>query len=755
MSKTLHLLNEQQQKAVVAIRGPLLVLAGAGSGKTRVLTNRIAYMLEQGISPKSILAVTFTNKAAAEMRERVHDLVGPAAQEVWISTFHSTCLRMLRRDIEALGFSRGFNIYDTDDQKKVLQSIIKERGLAAKEHPPRIYASQIDDAKNAPRSNEELYRYIQQEHGRTSAEIFSRYQEMLAENNALDFNDLINFTIRAWQAKPHLLWLRQQQFQYIMVDEYQDTNPSQYALIQLLSKSHKNIMVVGDDDQSIYGFRGADVQNIFRFQKDFAPVTIIRLEQNYRSKGNILKAANAVISKNTHRMEKKMWTTAPLGPRIGSITATNQWEEAREVQTKIAAMVRNGRQYSDFAIIYRTNASSLPFEQEFMRAATPHVLVGARKFYERKEIRDLLCYFRVVSNPQDNVSFLRAIGVPKRGIGPKTIAKITHLAKSEHISMTQACMRWPKSGKVANEIKAFGNLIDTLQALAEKNTSPPEFCEEIFLRSGYRKALEREAEKETNTLRGQKSDAQRRLDNIEAFKDDLARWWEENKNNVKMGGSLEWIEQFLDRAALASPTEDLPGPEQRSVTLLTGHLAKGLEFPVVFVVGLQEGIFPHFRSMEMEEDIEEERRLLYVALTRAKEKLFLSYAKSQQQRDNGAVKWVQTKPSRFLKDIPSDLFESMHTPRIIRRKSTASFIPPRLPAAQPIQTAGISVTRIPNSLSELKVGTRVSHGKFGVGIIRKKMGASHNPKLRIEFHRYGFKTLLAQFANLEIISSQD
>ncbi len=775
MPELLQGLNPQQKEAVLQIDGPLLVLAGAGSGKTRVLTHRIAHMLKEGIRPWNILAVTFTNKAASEMRERVRGMIGPDADNVWISTFHSTCLRILRRDIEALGYERSFNIYDTSDQKSLLRSIIREMGYSLQEHPPRLYIGHIDDTKKTQRSLEEHSKYLEREYGKISADIFKKYEQALRSSQALDFNDLINKTVELLQENPGILWRRQQQFQYLMVDEYQDTNHSQYELIKLLSHEHRNLMVVGDDDQSIYGFRGADVQNIYRLQKDYEPVNVIRLEQNYRSFQNILTAANAVISNNRHRMEKKMWTSAPSGPKIGFLKANTSWDEARDVRQKISRMIRMGRKHSDFAIIYRTNAASLAFEQEFMKNAVPHILVGARKFYERKEIKDILSYLRLILNPADNISFVRAVGAPKRGVGDKSLERLAEIARNNNQSMLQAAKAWsaPGKSKLQKSLGNFCDLIAKLRLKAEEKISPDRICQIVIEESGYSAALLKEMEKEQKKSGGQKSDAERRLENIEVLQEDLARCWDEYKKPTSENedGHLLWLQEFLDRAALTSPTEDIPEPESGAITLLTAHLAKGLEFPVVFVVGLNEGNFPHYRSMEREEDIEEERRLVYVAFTRAKEVLNISCSRSQQRRDSGGLRWVQISPSRFLDEVPEELFDvpvsqnrnySLRPSAPARRtvipsanrrpQSQKTFAKPKEKAViKPNLDDGYVVTVEPSSMEDFSIGVRVSHQKFGKGIIRKKSGAPNNPKLRVEFERHGVKTLIAQYANLEII----
>jgi DNA helicase II / ATP-dependent DNA helicase PcrA len=769
-------LNTEQRQAVEQLEGPLLVLAGAGSGKTRVLTHRIANLIQSGVRPWQILAVTFTNKAAEEMRHRIRALVGDDAQDLWISTFHSACLRMLRRDIEVLGIGRNFNVFDTDDQKRLMRSVIREKGLVLKEHPPRIYLSHIDGAKNAARTEEELREFLDAEHGKLSAALFTRYSTLLRKNNALDFNDLINLTVLAWKHHPQTLLRRQDQFRYLLVDEYQDTSPAQYEFVRLLAARSRNVMVVGDDDQSIYGFRGADIRNIFRFQEDFPSVQVIRLERNYRSHGNILDAANAVISKNLGRMEKRMWTSDPAGAKISILRARNQWDEAEQIQRTIDSLVRRGHRYEDFAIIYRTNASSVAFEQIFRRAELPHVLVGARKFYERKEIRDILSYFRLLVNPADEMSFDRAIGAPRRGVGDKTVQQITAIARRDGIDVLDAAKGWAEDGKakIRRATMAFCQLVEELRTAARRRAAPHLLCEMILDRSGYRAALESEAEKERGKSGG-RTDADRRLDNLSSLVDDLSRAWEELAFGDAGEDPLAWLQDFLDRAALASPTEDVPAKDQSSVTLMTAHLAKGLEFPVVFVAGMNEGTFPHFRSMELQEDIEEERRVVYVAMTRAERRLYLSYSRYADRWDGGRKREQLIRPSRFLADVPESLLlqpsgsvKPSAQDRGARAKrlglmapSSLSKSPQALPAhpllqgskpsQAPSEPAGTYMTRAPETMEELSSGAKVSHDKFGIGIILKRTGPHNNPKLHVQFDKWGKRTLLARMANLELV----
>lgn len=754
MSDILAGLNPAQHEAASFVDGAILVLAGAGSGKTRVLTRRISYLIESGVSPRNILAVTFTNKAAAEMKERVEHLVGDEARDVWISTFHSACLRMLRRDIGLLGYSSGFQVYDGDNQKNVIKKIIQERGLSVKEYKPSDYVSKISEAKNHPKSTEEIAEYLKEEYDPLTVDVFLEYEKRLKQSNAVDFNDLLLLCIRLFEENPGLLWRRQNQFRYILVDEYQDTNKAQYKLIQLLGARNQNVMVVGDDDQSIYRFRGAEVQNIFYFQEDFDPVHIVRLEQNYRSMGNILEAANGLISNNTGRMEKKMWTQATQGPKLSYLQAENSWSEAERIGFEIQRLLRTGYKHSDIAIIYRTNASSLAFEQTFMQNSIPHSLVGARKFYERKEIRDVLSYLRVINNPRDVESFSRMIQSPKRGIGAKTLLNLQEMARSANKPIFDVCLEWALSKKT-KQAQAMRTILERLQELRKEGESGMEaadFLDTLLQKSGYGLMLELEKEKEAKTL-GASSDAQRRIDNVSALVDDITRFYAEQSRENQ--SSLLWLRDFLDRASLSSPTEDIPGEEQSKVTLLTGHLAKGLEFPVVFVVGMNEGTFPHFRSVDTEEDVQEERRLVYVALTRAQKKLYITRPRKQQKRDGKTVRWIPAKVSRFVSEIPNHVFESSISStapasrrKFVARKKSQTQERSILPKDNP---TGSYYTRKPESVSEFEKGVWVSHAKFGRGKIVRRSGSDRDPKLQVFFDSFGMRSLVARFAPLEII----
>ncbi|MDP2313287.1 MAG: UvrD-helicase domain-containing protein, partial [Pseudomonadota bacterium] len=643
-------LNPEQRRAAETIHGPLLILAGAGSGKTRVLTRRIAYLLRNGIRPWNILAVTFTNKAAGEMKERVGHLVGADAKDIWVSTFHSTCVRILRRDIEPLGYQRGFVIYDDDDQTRVLKHILAELKLDPKRFPPAQFRSGIDRAKNAMKvpSEKDENPYL--------ARVFRMYTERMKAANALDFNDLVNKVVELWQKHPDVLERWRHKFRYVLVDEYQDTNPAQYALIKLLcDHGERNLAVVGDDDQSIYSFRGADIQNILDFEKDFPNATVVRLEQNYRSTQTILDAASALVKRNTQRKDKTLWTDADRGGLIRVMRAEDEAEEAARVVGEIRRLLGT-RRPADIALIYRTNAQSRPFEQALMQARIPHVLVGGKKFYERREVRDLVSYMKLVVNPADDVAFARIINIPTRGLGDKAVEQITAEAHRLGVPMRQAARNLAQQGgRVGNALAAFSMMMDQFERLAVL-VPPGDLVVEIADKTGYRAELEAEKTDE----------AQGRLENIDALSRAVT---EDEEPTLDPDGDdqgppapvmpMDKLRAFLDRVSLAGQADELPDEGAGAVTLLTAHLAKGLEYPVVFVVGLVEKCFPHARA-ELEDDIEEERRLAYVAITRAREQLILTMPGRRLVRPPAGsaqreARWMPTEPSRFLHELPRAL----------------------------------------------------------------------------------------------------
>lgn len=717
-------LNPEQRRAIEITEGPLLVLAGAGSGKTRVLVHRIAYLIGIcGIPPEGILAVTFTNKAAGEMRERVEKLLGPTAGVLWVSTFHSACVRILRREIGHLGISRGFVIYDEADSLGVVKEALRRHSLDVKEHEPRRLRWRIDQWKNAgilPAAAVESASDLDSE---LAAEIYSTYQRLLVDANALDFGDLLLQTTVLFERFPEVLAHYQRRWQYVLVDEYQDTNRVQYQLVNQLVATHRNLCVVGDPDQSVYGWRGADVRNILDFERDFPEARVVKLEQNYRSTQPILEGATAVVAHNLGRMEKELWTQQEGGDRIALYEALDDREEAQFVIREILTQVRAaGRGYREFAIFYRTNAQSRLFEEELLKYDIPYAVIGGVRFYERAEVKDVLAYLRLAVNPSDAMALRRVVNRPPRGVGPRSLDRAAELAERDGVSLLDGLRALASSarGATAAKVRAFIELVDGIaRDLAE--SEPGETIAVVLDRSGYLRHLEQQNNIESET----------RLENLRELvvgADDFAR-----ANVGEENAERSSLELFLDEVALVS---DLDQHDDRAdrVSLMTTHTAKGLEFPVVFLVGLEEGIFPHAASSRDDEGIEEERRLCYVGMTRAMERLFLTCA--SERRRFGTRSY--SVPSRFLREIPSEVLDG----------STADRIASRAPGDSSIdysygQWEG-------SDASPLRAGVRVRHPVFGVGTVQSVSGSDVNQKLRIRFDRVGVKTVLLRFANLEL-----
>lgn len=719
--KLLANLNEQQQAAVKTTEGPLLIMAGAGSGKTRVLTHRIAYLLaEKQVAPWNILAITFTNKAAREMKERVQALLGGVAEEIWISTFHSMCVRILRRDIDRIGIDRNFSILDTTDQLSVLKNILKEKNIDPKKFDPRSILGTISSAKNELLSPEKFAKKAGNYYEKIVSDVYEEYQKRLLRNHALDFDDLIMTTIQLFERVPEVLEHYQYKFQYIHIDEYQDTNRAQYMLVKMLASRFQNICVVGDADQSIYRWRGADIQNILSFEKDYPNAKVILLEQNYRSTKRILQAANEVIENNVNRKPKKLWTENPEGQKIVYYEAMNEADEAQFVAGKIKEYVESGkRRYSDFAVLYRTNAQSRVMEEVLLKSNIPYQIVGGLKFYDRKEIKDILAYLRVIANPNDDISLLRIINVPKRGIGASTLDKIVNYASENELSVFEALGELEHIGlsaRIAASLLEFRRMLEQWGQLQEY-VSVTELVEEVLDKSGYREMLKAE-----NTL-----EAQSRLENIDEFLS-VTKHFE----NVSEDKSLI---AFLTDLALISDIDqlnDADGEDGDAVVLMTLHSAKGLEFPVVFLIGMEEGIFPHSRSLEDEDEMEEERRLAYVGITRAEEELFLTSAQMRTLFGYTNMNAV----SRFIHEIPEELVE-----RVNKRTAWA-------PAGK--QTAFRKMAVASSTDGETvpwKVGDKVEHKKWGIGTVVSVRGEGEDKELDIAFPSpVGIKRLLAKFA---------
>ncbi|MDR6225894.1 DNA helicase PcrA [Desmospora profundinema] len=707
-------LNPDQRRAVETTEGPLLIVAGAGSGKTRVLTNRVAWLLaEKRIHPWNILAITFTNKAAREMKERISALVGPEAEEIWISTFHSMCVRMLRRDIDRIGYNRNFTILDSSDQLTAVKQVLKEKNIDPKKFPPRSFLHKISNAKNRLWSPADMKEKAEGFNDEMAADIYEAYQQKLRTNQSLDFDDLLVETVRLFQQVPEVLDYYQKKFQYIHVDEYQDTNHVQYILVKLLAGSHRNLCVVGDSDQSIYKFRGADITNILSFERDYPDVRVVKLEQNYRSTKTILSAANEVIAHNQGRKPKNLWTENENGAPVQLFEADNEHEEAYFVADTIVREHREGRSYDDFAVLYRTNAQSRVVEEVFLKSNIPYQMVGGLKFYERKEIKDVLAYLRLVVNPDDDLSLTRVINVPKRGVGQATLDKISAYAGQHGLSLFRALLEVEDIGlanRFIQPIQRFTSLIREMSAMMEYLTAS-EVTEEVLDRTGYREELRKEETVE----------AASRLENLDEFLSVTREFEEKNEDKALVA--------FLTDLALVSDIDGLEEDETISgVTMMTLHSAKGLEFPQVFLVGLEEGIFPHSRTFDDPEELEEERRLAYVGITRAQKRLFLSRARMRMLFGQTSA----NPPSPFLKEIPEHLIERVGKPSAALNKPVLRQGPAR-PA--------------PNGDLNWNVGDKVHHKKWGIGTVVKVQGEGEDTELNIAFPApVGVKRLLATFA---------
>ncbi|MEW5952696.1 MAG: DNA helicase PcrA [Bacillota bacterium] len=718
----LSTLNERQAEAVGCTEGPLLVLAGAGSGKTRVLTTRIAYLIQQvGIEPGQILAITFTNKSAREMRERVAAMLPDAARDLWISTFHAACLRILRRQAGLSGYGPGFVIYDDADQITLVKQCLKELNLDDKKFAPRAILSSISSAKNQLVDEKAFAAQADDYYSRTVSGVYTLYQGMLKKNNALDFDDLLMQTVLLLQGNPGVLNYYQHRFRYILVDEYQDTNHAQYVLVNLLAREHRNLCVVGDDDQSIYSWRGADLKNILDFERDYPEARVIKLEQNYRSTGNILSGANAIIKHNKLRKQKRLWTSAGEGRPIVVFTGENEYTEAAYVCDRIQRLKSSGNlDYSNFAILYRTHAQSRVLEETLAKSRIPYVIFGGQRFYDRKEIKDLIAYLRVIVNPGDRLALARIVNVPKRGIGPASLQKIMIHGDITNVSPVEALVQAAEVSGLSSKVRAGAVALGLmLQGMAKNVDTVPvtKIVEDVLQRSGYWAELQGDPGTESKT----------RQENLKEF---LSVTGEYDREVV--GGSL--AEFMADLALLTDADQQQNTGEQ--VVLMTLHGAKGLEFPVVFLVGLEEGIFPHSRVLEEPRELEEERRLAYVGLTRAREYLYLTHC--WQRTLYGHTRSNQ--PSRFLLEIPRE-FLTTRDPLDHR------------PDAGRLREAAAPAPKV--ALADLIPGDVVRHRKWGVGTVTAVRGQGPSAEIRIDFPRLGVKTLLAQYAPLERASAED
>ena len=774
MQEILKGLNDKQYEAVVNTEGPCLIIAGAGSGKTKVLTHKIAYLIgEKNAKPWDILAITFTNKAANEMKQRISDLIGDAAKDIWMGTFHSICVRILRRFIDRIGFESSFIIFDTSDQKTLVKSCMKDLAIDDKLFTDRSILSEISNAKNEML---EPAQYTARASGDFRKEkiaiVYELYQKRLRENNAIDFDDIINYTIKILMENPDVLEYYSNKFKYVLVDEYQDTNKAQFTLVTLFASKNGNITVVGDNDQGIYSFRGADISNILNFERDFPGTRIIKLEQNYRCTGNILKAANCVIKNNEVKYKKELWTENEEGNLPKVYQADNEYDEGTYIAMQIEHLKREEYyKYSDFAVLYRMNTQSRAIEDILRRENIPYKIVGGLKFYERKEIKDIIAYLRLIQNSSDNLSLKRIINEPKRGIGKTSLEKVENLAEENEISMYEVIKNAEQYGlnRVYLNSREFVNVIEELKTKKDKLVIS-ELIKETLKKTGYTKALENE-----NTI-----EAENRIENLEEFLTVAIEFEEQYAENS--------LSQFLEGITLSSDLDNIEETED-SVTLMTLHSAKGLEFPVVFLVGMEEGIFPGYKSISEPQELEEERRLCYVGITRAKEQLYLTCSK--QRTIFGSTSYNQV--SRFLKEIPEDLLEGYkeafgeednNKNQMFKdsaytwsygSKNNSNIKTYKINEKEPIgattankkinesgfmfRTAesflnNLGKTANKNAevdLSKYEEGVKVYHKKFGEGVINKVEPEGEDLKVDINFEKAGHKRLMAKFAKLEIL----
>ena len=747
MNEILEGLNDKQYEAVINTEGPCLVIAGAGSGKTKVLTHKIAYLIqEKKVLPWNILAITFTNKAANEMKERIAGLVGDAAKDMWIGTFHSICVRILRKFIDRIGFNSSFIIFDTSDQKSLVKRCLKELDIDDKILGDKTCLYEISNAKNEMLEPDNYRAKVHGDFKREKiANVYELYQKKLKENNAIDFDDIINFTIKILLENPDVLEYYTNKFKYILVDEYQDTNKSQFTLVTMLASKHGNITAVGDNDQGIYSFRGADITNILNFEKDFPGTKIIKLEQNYRCTGSILNIANEVIKNNEVKYEKKLWTENEEGELPKVYCSDNEYDEGRYIVEQIEHLRRQEKyKYSDFAVLYRMNTQSRAIEDILRREMVPYKIVGGLKFYERKEIKDIISYLRLVQNPADNISLNRIINEPKRGIGRTSLETVEQTAGQFNTSMYEVIKNANNYGlnRVYTNSREFVNCIE--EFIAQKNNLKiSELIQKILKDTGYLKTLEDENTDETKN----------RIANLEEFLNVAIEFEEESAENT--------LNEFLEGITLSSDLDNIEETDE-SVTLMTLHSAKGLEFPVVFLVGMEEGVFPGYKSIGEDKEIEEERRLCYVGITRAKERLFLT--RSKQRTTFGSTTYNQ--PSRFLKEIPANMLdgyeEAMEGKTTYEKESfgdsgyTWSY--GSKSQSNMFRTAESflnSLKKQPQNqivnFSQYQAGVKVYHKKFGEGIINYVEPEGDDLKVDINFDKFGHKRLMAKFANLEIL----
>ncbi len=754
-------LNENQRAAVVHSGSPLLIVAGAGSGKTRVLTHRIAHLLaERNVHPGQILAITFTNKAAGEMKERVEQLVGPRANAMWVMTFHSSCVRILRRESKRLGFTSSFSIYDAADSKRLMALVCRDLDLDPKRFPPKSFSAKISNLKNELIDEEDFAAQATDGFEKTLAQAYALYQSRLREANALDFDDLIMTTVNLLRAFPDVAEHYRRRFRHVLVDEYQDTNHAQYALVRELVGTSEHpvdvppsefdvppaeLCVVGDADQSIYAFRGATIRNILQFEEDYPDATTILLEQNYRSSQTILSAANAVIERNESRRPKNLWTNAGAGARITGYVADTEHDEAQFVADEIDRLTDAGdAKAGDVAVFYRTNAQSRVFEEVFIRVGLPYKVVGGVRFYERKEVRDVLAYLRVLANPEDSVPLRRILNVPKRGIGDRAEAMIDALSQREKISFPQALRRvdeaYGMAARSTNAVKRFNTLMEELRTVVESGAGPATILEAVLERTGYLAELQASTDPQDET----------RIENLQELAAVALEFEQESGEGETSGG----LAAFLERVALVADSDQIPDEDEDGsgvITLMTLHTAKGLEFPVVFLTGMEDGVFPHMRALGQAKELEEERRLAYVGITRARERLYLT-------RSAMRSAWGQPSynpPSRFLEEIPAQHVDWKRTGATSPVSSgPVSAVAASLSSSRSRSSAsgasGFATRRTSEKpVVQLAVGDRVTHDQFGLGTVMAVKGTGANAEATIDFGETKPKRLLLRYAPVE------
>ena len=732
-----HDLNPEQKAAVEHEDGPMLILAGAGSGKTRVLIHRITRLLEKGVQPERILAITFTNKAASEMRSRAVDMVGPQASRMWIATFHAVCVRILREEISVLGYKPNFTIVDQDDAERMLKAIVRGLNLDDKIYKPSAVGEVIDRAKNKMIGPDAFARQAYDPFGERVAQIYREYQQRLFATNCLDFNDLINLAVRLFEAHPDILARYQERFRYIMIDEYQDTNHSQYRLVSMLAASHHNLCVVGDEDQGIYSWRGADISNILNFEKDYPDAIVVKLEQNYRSTQPILDVAWHVISNNRSRKEKRLWSARESEELVVLQALDDEHAEAQAVVIEIERLRLERRlQYGDFAILYRMHSQSRVFEEKMLQRQIPYTIYGGTRFFERREIKDILAYLRIVANPYDDQSLLRIINVPRRGIGDTTLSNMSEFAREAQIpwyAMLEMAEEIPQlARRTVERLKSLWEMLEVWRKQVEF-LNITELTEQILAQSGYLDSLKESLKEED----------QDRLENIE----ELLNVTYEYDRDPEAGHTLD---EFLANVSLLSST-DVNAPDSSDrVMMMSLHSAKGLEFPVVFLAGMEEGVFPHSRSLEDEEELEEERRLCYVGMTRAKDLLYLSYAYGR----TFYGRTTNNQPSRFIGEIPKELLYDRKQPsreKALKATTWSTSPAPSLYYGVPEQTApNVQMQRMVGHLIiDIREGDRVWHRNWEDGVVLSIRGEGEDTLAEVEFSGVGVKLLMLKYAGLE------